>query len=155
MSSPYHGGYGPCGGLGKVWVDDGMSSNWYSGGPPCPDCANLDAIAKKVLSTSTFGLRIVGVAYRIKRHPSEENPQATDLIISAPAPARHPSLYHFAGNGASLRLVGEFDDPLKEDGFILSDGTFVNRVEAAKIAKTNGQLKRPMSGTQLFSEHLW
>lgn len=34
-----HGGYGRCGGSGRVWVDDGMASNFYDGGT-CDRCAD-------------------------------------------------------------------------------------------------------------------
>lgn len=34
-----HGGYGLCCGNGKVWVDDGMASNYYEGGT-CKRCAD-------------------------------------------------------------------------------------------------------------------
>lgn len=34
-----HGGYGKCGGLGKVWVDDDEASNFYEGGL-CRHCAS-------------------------------------------------------------------------------------------------------------------
>lgn len=33
----YHGGYGQCTGTGRVWVDDGEQSNFYTQGS-CPRC---------------------------------------------------------------------------------------------------------------------
>ena len=34
-----HGGYGQCSGKGRFWVEDGLASNWYSGGT-CERCAD-------------------------------------------------------------------------------------------------------------------
>lgn len=41
------------------------------------------------------------------------------------------------------------------EGFILNDGTFLNRIEALKTAIINGQLKRPVTGSKLYSQDLW
>lgn len=40
-----------------------------------------------------------------------------------------------------------------EEGFITSSGLFVSREQAARIAHTNGQIKRPKKS--LKSEDLW
>jgi hypothetical protein len=51
-NSPYHGGYGTCNGFGSVWVDDGVASNSYTGGPPCPNCLTMqDKLAKAMVAT--------------------------------------------------------------------------------------------------------
>lgn len=43
----------------------------------------------------------------------------------------------------------------REEGFVLQDGTFVNREEAAKIAVTSGQIEKTQWGIELYSEDLW
>lgn len=40
-----------------------------------------------------------------------------------------------------------------EEGFLTSNGSFVNREQAAKIAHIAGQIKKPKQ--QLISEDLW
>ena len=43
-----------------------------------------------------------------------------------------------------------------EDGFITTDGTFVNRIEALKIAREHGQLRQDSENKmKLFSEDLY
>lgn len=75
--------------------------------------------------------RIVGVAYRFPE-------SAGGTVWSAPAPARH------CCPGGTTQ------------GFVLSDGTFVDRFEALEIARSNGQLKRKTGPEDmLFSEDLW
>lgn len=40
-------------------------------------------------------------------------------------------------------------------GFVLRDGTFVDRTEAAKIAVESGQIEKTKWGVELYSEDLW
>lgn len=72
-----------------------------------------------------------------------------DLIISQPPPARHFTLLHPL-----------FDFGIKpystDQGFLTSDGRFVDRVEAFVIAEQAGQLMwDPSVPGVLFSEDLW
>lgn len=66
-------------------------------------------------------------------------------ILSLPRPARH---------GCIMRA---FDDPeviaKSDQGFLTSDGAFVNRQLARIIAFTSGQVSTV--GGELFSEDLW
>jgi hypothetical protein len=87
---------------------------------------------------------IVGVAIR----------RRDGLILSMPAPARHNDV---------LRRVWHMNPnprrPVRGiQGFLTSDGLFVDRRDAMKIARVNGQL-RPGSAAskteRLFSEDLW
>jgi hypothetical protein len=64
-------------------------------------------------------------------------------------PARHHTIIH------KFRVR-----PGREDqGFLTSQGRYVDRLEAMAIAKSAGQLKRPETGgyqgPELFSEDLW
>ena len=43
----------------------------------------------------------------------------------------------------------------EKQGFVLRDGTFVNREEAAKIAVESGQIEKTNWGVELYSEDLW
>ena len=85
--------------------------------------------------------RITGVAIRT----------ANEITISHGEPHRHHHLI------AELRRLGlsASDISASEQGFRTSDGRFVNRIEAAEIAQRAGQLKAPMTRTELFSEDLW
>jgi hypothetical protein len=71
-------------------------------------------------------------------------------VYSIPAPARH---YHI------IRLMVDkgIKTPITGDqGFLLSDGRFVDRMEAAKIALSCHQCKElKFNSTLLFSEDLW
>lgn len=70
----------------------------------------------------------------------------SDVTLSLPKPNRHHHLVEWhaqmGGKGSGMR-----------QGFITSDGKFVNRIEAAKIAFASGQIDRPKR--YLFSEDLW
>lgn len=73
--------------------------------------------------------------------------------ISLPPPARH----HTILQSMELTMGIDFDriiNPLQ--GFLTSEGQFVNRVEAYYIAYNSGQLLRNTSGRpELYSEDLW
>lgn len=72
-------------------------------------------------------------------------------VISLPKPARHHTILH------SLSLMG-IDAMLihgDNQGFITSEGRYVNRVEAFGIAYKAEQIPRGSKGPQLFSEDLW
>jgi len=44
---------------------------------------------------------------------------------------------------------------MSEQGFITTEGEFVNRVEAGKIAWEAGQLKKDPRGRSIISEEIW
>jgi hypothetical protein len=85
----------------------------------------------------------------------------TGEIVSVPPPGRH---------GDCIRVAAEarcWDTPdntwhsrlIQEQGFVLSDGTFVMRKAAWRIAKEAGQLlpRAPTDGHggRLYSEDVW
>ena len=72
------------------------------------------------------------------------------VIISIPPPARH---HHILHSLHSLELNG--DILLDDQGFLLSNGLFVNRATAAKIALESGQIKELKWPPDLYSEDLW
>jgi hypothetical protein len=75
--------------------------------------------------------------------------RATGLVFSLPKPKRHHHILHAA---AALHRELKYMD----QGFITSEGRFVARLEAAKLAELAGQLKNGLnSPPNLFSEDLW
>lgn len=83
-------------------------------------------------------MRVVAVAVK-----------ANGLTLSLPAPARH--CHVLARMPARMaRAVLPSDQ-----GFLTSDGTFVGREEALQIAHRTGQLLKPTTHRELFSEDLW
>ena len=69
------------------------------------------------------------------------------VVYTLPPPARH------------CHIIWEYGDfPSFESGFITSDGEFVDREKAFKIASAAGQVKRQAggyNGPELFTEDLW
>lgn len=86
-------------------------------------------------------MKITHVAFKALNGPTEGS------VISLPEPSRH---YHIFG-----MLM---DDELKvyyEEGFLLENGEFVDRKEAAKIAIESGQAEGLISPPRLTSKDLW
>ena len=71
-----------------------------------------------------------------------------ELIVSAPRPYRHHDIIH------SLYQRGVKQSG-KIQGFLTSDGNFVDRKEAAKIALRSKQITKLEYPPNLFSEDLW
>lgn len=72
--------------------------------------------------------------------------------ISLPPPARHHTILQ------SMSIVLKVDAVQvrpENEGFLTSDGRFVNRVEGYYIAWKAGQLKESKVVPELFSEDLW
>lgn len=72
-----------------------------------------------------------------------------EAVFTLPRPNRHHNvmwLLHILGVGA-----GQMHD----SGFVLSDGTYAGRVEAADIALRSGQIETLISSPNLYSEDLW
>jgi len=93
-------------------------------------------------------LRVVAAAHRIHLTPAGTgDPRAVTVIISAPPPARHHNLF----------AVGEPLHPvdLPDTGFLLSDGTFADRLRAADVAISSGQIEALAHPPYLYSEDLW
>jgi len=71
------------------------------------------------------------------------------LIFTLPPPARHPDVLYAIYDLCRVR-VGP-----KDQAFLLSDGTFAERTEAAQIALAAGQVEKLAAPPNLFSEDLW
>ena len=74
---------------------------------------------------------------------------------SLPRPARHSNVIHLmATSGCPTPIKrGEHGE---RQGFLLSDGTFADRVEAKRIALLTGQVtEAKMISNDLTSEDLW
>jgi hypothetical protein len=76
--------------------------------------------------------------------------QPDGIVYVVPRPGRHHHvLHHMNGRGNT-------HDTYRSQGFITSDGEFVDRDAAMRIAATSGQLIRPVQGrTFLMSEDVW
>lgn len=73
------------------------------------------------------------------------------MTITAPPPARHHTLLH-AFWDVNRKIVV----PPSGQGFLTSEGRYVGREEALKIAMESKQLLKPnFQPHQLFSEDLW
>lgn len=77
------------------------------------------------------------------------------LIVSLPPPARHHNIVH------ALRAIGVDERDGEVDAFLTSEGRFVDRHEALRIARTANQITarghaRLVDGNpMLFSEDVW
>lgn len=99
-------------------------------------------------------LRVVAAAHLVRLRPetTHGDERAVDVIVSAPPPARHHNLFAIHH--------GRGDDPyppMRDQGFLLSDGSFATRDRAAEVAIAAGQVraeKMTVPG-QLYSEDLW
>lgn len=78
--------------------------------------------------------------------------QIDGVTLSMPRPARHHTVFH-----AIDGWWGHLDySPPHKQGFVTSEGRFVERKEAAKIAETAGQIiKKHGPKDELFSEDCW
>jgi hypothetical protein len=81
-------------------------------------------------------------AAAIKRHTG---------IYSFPPPARHHHVVHWLSDQGQPQH--EHDGEVQ--GFLLSDGSFVDRIEGAKIAIESGQILKLNWPPNLYSEDLW
>ena len=72
-----------------------------------------------------------------------------NIIYSIPRPGRHCHVIEkIAKLGFSIPIKGE-------QGFLLSDGTFVNRASAAQVALAAGQCDKLVAPPNLYSEDIW
>jgi hypothetical protein len=73
--------------------------------------------------------------------------RTTDGVIhSIPPPHRHHHIVHALFRLTQIR---------GEQGFLLSDGTFADRVTAAAVAIDQGQITKLPHPPNLYSEDLW
>jgi hypothetical protein len=71
-----------------------------------------------------------------------------DKVYSVPRPGRH----HNVIQQMRQQGVGRGDIAQGIQGFLTQSGQFLDRIEAAKLALSNGQVSH---STELFSEDLW
>jgi len=71
------------------------------------------------------------------------------IIFSIDRPARHHDVIH------KMVKMGRPKPITGDQGFILSDGRFVEREEAAQIALAAGQCQTLTAPPRLYSEDLW
>lgn len=84
--------------------------------------------------------RITGVAIRM----------SDGGIFSFPAPYRHHHLLW------SMSKILRMESPvIGDEGFVTSEGKFIDRVAGAELALKNGQAMRIISPPMLTSEDLW
>ena len=77
--------------------------------------------------------------------------QIEGVTLSLPKPARHGQVMHSAEIMAVPYMVNAACQ-----GFLTSEGRFVNRVQARQIAYMAGQEPKSTDGDkELFSEDLW
>lgn len=70
-------------------------------------------------------------------------------VYSVPRPGRHHHVIHLmASKGLKTPITGE-------QGFVTSDGEFVRRTPAGRIAIKAGQIKELKWPPQMYSEDLW
>jgi hypothetical protein len=73
------------------------------------------------------------------------------VVYCLDAPARHHDvIQRVASTGAITAVIASC-----KQGFLTSDGLFVDRREAKRIAFAAGQMKRETHPTELFSEDVW
>ena len=96
-------------------------------------------------------MKIVAVACRIEIPEDLGAVKKGDfLTLTLPAPARHHHILHaFDTFGFPDRISYE------NQGFLLEDGTYCDRITAGKIAVESGQIEKLNWGPRLFSEDLW
>jgi hypothetical protein len=72
-------------------------------------------------------------------------------VYTVPRPGRHHDVIKM--------MVNSYFRPIPitgEQGFVLSDGTFADRVRAREVAEAANQLlSRASTGKELFSEDVW
>lgn len=70
-------------------------------------------------------------------------------VYSLPKPNRHHNIIQF------IFETNGYYEQNSVQGFLTTDGKFVDREEAMIIAKDNNQVKETIMLTKLFSEDLW
>ena len=71
-------------------------------------------------------------------------------VWTLPRPARHHNIVKLIYDSGSVK-----SSYLDGQGFILDNNVFVSRIEAAKIALSNGQCIKLIAPPNLYSEDVW
>lgn len=120
-----------------------------------------DEASKQITFSSDLTAPYVGQLLREAASALTAIPAREEVIVAAavrtddgaihfmPKPTRHHHTIH-----ALSRMLGPSNQRGVE-GFVTSNGIFVNRIEAMLIATANGQLLKPSSKEELYSEDLW
>lgn len=74
--------------------------------------------------------------------------QLDGFVFTAPRPKRH---HNILWDAAKFGLGHDLHD----QGFVLQDGRYVDRLEGARIALETGQIERLQWPPLLYSEDLW
>lgn len=100
-------------------------------------CTALDSVRDAVERAEK--VRIVAVALRLEGGG----------FVTKPQPARHADLFKHAGYTPGCPAHRE------DQGFLTSEGLFVTREEASKLAVKAGQIPAAYAPPRLTSEDLW
>ncbi len=92
--------------------------------------------------------RILARGGKVKRRVVAAALRKDGVIYSLPPPARHDTVILMMFDAHGVKAMDA------DQGFVLDDGTFLDRAEAEKVAIEAGQIKRKATGG-LFSEDLW
>jgi len=74
---------------------------------------------------------------------------STGKIWTLPRPARHCDILHYMYESSAGETT------LDDQGFLLDDGSWVNRKQAAEYALKTGQCSELVAPPDLYSEDLW
>jgi len=104
------------------------------------DIEALEPKERAMTKTTRRGRKVVSVALR-----------KDDMIYSLPRPARHHDVIHKIYDVIDRQVTSEY-----EQGFLDSEGMFMDRETAMVFAKKNNQIIRlPVMSETLYSEDLW
>ena len=123
------------------WLIRGLAGEYY----PCRQ--DVFETTYEPVATRSRDLKVESAAMR-RRENGE--------VVSLPPPARHGDIQlYIVGRLRSEKRYGEiFRDSDWEYGFLLSNGIFASRQQAAPIARRAKQLICPLKGG-LTTDHLW
>jgi hypothetical protein len=80
--------------------------------------------------------------------------RAGNVTLSMPPPARHHDIVNTLCGTLGMPEMTRYAHP-QDQGFLTDQGRFVGRKEAFGIATVAGQLKKPSSMRELYTEDLW
>lgn len=147
------GGFAPggyqckCTGCGANFPADKRASE-------CLECA-INGVKQRVEKLATDYVTVSNEAVMVQETIVAAAIQVEGVTISLPKPARHGQVIHAA---EAMQLPRHMITPACQ-GFITSEGRFVNRVMAKQIAHRAGQRQLRSEAERhdrdLFSEDLW
>jgi len=132
-------------GLTGIQIRGGSMKCLHKGCNPCGRTGPLGQCGFES-SPASGGYAPVPIAAAVKT--------ADGVIHFMPPPHRHHHTVHalhYAANPSGEGLI----IARGEQGFVMSDGTFANREDAAKAALATGRIKALSHPPKLYSEDLW